>query len=89
MPKHAGTPWTRQEIEAIVADYLEMLMTELAGGTFVKAEHNRVLQALTGRSHGSIEYKHQNISAVMAEFGLPFIKGNYIRECRKRIIGEL
>ena len=75
MPEHAGTPWTRPEIEAIVADYLEMLMIELAGGTFVKAERNRALQALTGRSRTSIEYKHQNISAVMAEFGLPFIKG--------------
>ncbi len=75
MPEHAGTPWRRQEIEAIVADYIDMLMIELAGGTVVKAERNRVLQALTGRSHGSIEYKHQNISAVMAEFGLPFISG--------------
>jgi hypothetical protein len=75
MPEHEGTPWTRREIEAIVADYLEMLMIELAGGMFVKAERNRALQALTGRSHGSIEYKHQNISAVMAEFGLPFVRG--------------
>jgi len=75
MPGHAGTPWTRQEIEAIVADYLYMLMTELAGGRVVKAERNRALQAQTGRSHGSIEYKHQNISAVLAEFGLPFISG--------------
>lgn len=75
MPEHAGTHWTRPEIEAIVADYIEMLMIELAGDTVVKAERNRALQALTGRSHGSIEYKHQNISAVMAEFGLPFISG--------------
>lgn len=75
MPGHAGTPWTRQEIEAVVADYLYMLMTELAGGTVVKAERNRALQAQTGRSHGSIEYKHQNISAVLVEFGLPFISG--------------
>lgn len=52
-----------------------MLMIELGGGTVVKAERNRALQALTGRSRGSIEYKHQNISAVMAEFGLPFIRG--------------
>ena len=30
-----------------------------------KAEHNRLLQAMIGRPHGSIEYKHQNISAVL------------------------
>ena len=75
MPEHAGTPWNRQEIAAIVADYIEMLMMELAGEPFVKADRNRALQRSTGRSHGSIEYKHQNISAVMAEFGLPFVKG--------------
>lgn len=71
----AGTPWTSRELEAIVADYMAMLQTELTGGTIVKAERNRALQALTSRSHGSIEYKHQNISAVMAEFCLPFIQG--------------
>ena len=36
-----GTPWTEQEIEAIVEDYFDMLEIELAGGAVVKAEHNR------------------------------------------------
>ena len=75
MPENTGTPWTRPEIEAIVADYMAMLQTELTGGRIVKAERNRALQELTGRSRGSIEYKHQNISAVMLEFGLPFVRG--------------
>ena len=46
------------------------MLHQLAGRTIVKAD----LQALTSRS-GSIEYKHQNISAVMAE-SLPFIQGS-------------
>ena len=75
MQQPAGKSWTTPEINAIVVDYVAMLQAELAGRTIVKAERNRALQALTGRSHGSIEYKHQNISAVMAEFGLPFIQG--------------
>ena len=75
MPENTGTPWTRPEIEAIVAEYMAMLQTELTGGRIVKAERNRALQELTGRSRGSIEYKHQNISAVMSEFGLPFVRG--------------
>ena len=75
MPESTGTPWTTHELEAVVADYLEMLQTELAGGTVVKAERNRALQGSIGRSHGSIEYRHQNISAVMVELGLPFIRG--------------
>lgn len=68
-------PWRRSELEAIVADYLGMLQIELQGGQFNKAERNRALQELTGRSHGSIEFKHRNISAVMAELGLPFVRG--------------
>ena len=69
-------PWNRQEIDAIVADCIDMQTVELTGGSVVKAERNRALQALTGRSHGSIEYRHQNISAGIAEFGLPFIRGH-------------
>ncbi|MCY3802877.1 MAG: hypothetical protein OXG06_00510 [Gammaproteobacteria bacterium] len=63
------------QIEAAVADYLGMLQAELTGNSVVKAVHNRVLQAQIGRSKGSIEYKHQNISAVLEKLGLPYIKG--------------
>jgi hypothetical protein len=31
--------------------------------------------AKTGRTHRSVEFKHQNISAVLDEFGLPWIPG--------------
>ncbi len=75
MATAAKGPWGRSELEAIVADYLDMLQIELQGGPFNKAERNRALQELTGRSHGSIEFKHRNISAVMAELGLPFVRG--------------
>jgi hypothetical protein len=36
--------WTREEVEAIVADYLEMLTLELLGQKFNKTEHRRNLQ---------------------------------------------
>ena len=68
-------PWSAQEIEAIVADYFDMLESELAGGAVVKAEHNRALQNVIDRKRGAIEYKHQNISAVLAALGLPYIQG--------------
>ena len=70
-----GAPWSAQEIEAIVADYFDMLESELAGDAVVKAEHNRALQNVIARSRGAIEYKHQNISAVLAALGLPYIEG--------------
>jgi hypothetical protein len=70
--------WTHLEIDLIVADYFAMLIEELAGRPFNKAEHNRKLQALLkdfARNRGSIEFKHQNTSAVMLGLGQPWING--------------
>jgi hypothetical protein len=68
--------WSREEVEAAVADYFVMLGKELRREPYNKAEHNRQLQRLlAGRNHGSIERKHQNISAVLIELGYPYIDG--------------
>lgn len=71
----AGTDWSDREIDLIVADYFDMLGQELAGQSFVKTQRNAALQELTGRSRGSIEFKHQNISAVLFRLGMPWIGG--------------
>lgn len=69
-------PWSRSEVEAIVADYFHMLTQELAGQSYNKTEHRRALAAkLNDRSDGSIERKHQNISAILIELGCPYIGG--------------
>lgn len=52
-----------------------MLTLELSRQPYVKSHRNSALQDLTGRSHGSIEYKHQNISAVLQQLGRPWIIG--------------
>lgn len=67
--------WTDEQNDAIVADYFAMLADDEAGRTYSKAEHNRRLQAVTGRPRGSIEYKHQNISAVLKGLGESWIPG--------------
>ncbi len=68
--------WSRIEVEAAIADYLGMLALELRGGPFNKAEHNRNLSRLLNeRTRGSIERKHQNISAILIELGYPYIDG--------------
>lgn len=68
--------WSLEEVEAIVADYLDMLTRELTGQTYNKTEHRRHLQRrLSQRSAGSIEFKHCNISAVMLGLGFPCIRG--------------
>jgi len=68
-------PWTDEENDLAVANYFAMLANEIAGRFYNKAAYNRELQALIARSHGSIEYKHQNISAVLRGLGEDWLRG--------------
>ena len=69
-------PWTDKENDLIVADYFAMLADDIAGRRYNKAEHRRVLlPLLNDRSVGSIEFKHQNISAVLKGLGEVWIPG--------------
>ena len=68
--------WSIQEVEILVADYLQMLTLELTGQRYNKAERRRaLLPLLNGRSEASIEFKRRNVSAVMSRLGLPRIRG--------------
>ncbi len=71
----AGTPWTDEENDAIVADYFAMLADDLSGHRPNKAEHYRQLQMRIDRSRGSIEFKHRNISAVLKAFAQTWLDG--------------
>ncbi|PTE13265.1 DUF3883 domain-containing protein [Pseudogemmobacter blasticus] len=72
----AQEAWSDLENEAIVADYFAMLAAELADRPYSKAAHRRALQPLlAGRSEAAIEFKHQNISAVLMGLGAPRIAG--------------
>lgn len=72
-----------------------MFMEEVAGRPYSKAEHRRVLQKLLSqRSDGSIEYKHQNISAILLELGYPYIQGykpafNYQKILKDTVLAHL
>ncbi len=68
--------WSDSEVKAAVADYFRMLRLELSGRKYNKTKHRRALmEQLTNRSDGSVELKHQNISAVLIEMGIPYIDG--------------
>ncbi len=72
----SDSDWTDEENDLIVADYFTMLTDELAGRRYNKAQHNRQLQPLLPRrGHKSIEFKHQNISAVLLGLGQQWIDG--------------
>ena len=82
--------WSREEVEAIVADYLEMLTLELAGQTYSKTMHRRNLQKkLQDRSESSIEFKHGNISAVMRDLGFPNIPGYKTRSNYQALLATI
>lgn len=66
----------KKEVEVIVQDYFKMLQLEIEEQKFNKSAHRRSLIPLLNRGRDKgIEFKHQNISAVLANMGLPFIKG--------------
>jgi hypothetical protein len=52
-----------------------MLAADLSGQSYVKSRHSAALMAEIGRTHRSVEFKHQNISAVLDELGMPWIPG--------------
>ena len=68
--------WTDEENDFIVADYFAMLADDIAEKPYSKAKHRRaLLPLLNQRSEGSIEFKHQNISAVLKGLGEDWIPG--------------
>jgi hypothetical protein len=71
----SGTIWQGDELDLIVADYFAMLCADLSGQAYVKSRHSSALMAKIDRSHRSVEFKHQNISAVLDELGMPWIPG--------------
>ena len=71
----AHNHWTDEENDLIVADYFAMLAADLAKLPYNKAAHNRELCDRIHRRRGSIEYKHQNISAVLKGLSESWIPG--------------
>jgi hypothetical protein len=81
--------WSNTEVELIVADYFNMLSSELKGEAYSKAEHRRaLLPLLANRSEGSIEFKHQNISAILINLGQFYIKGYLPRNNYQKILED-
>ncbi len=86
----SGADWSRHEVEAIVADYLSMLASELSGSAYNKTAHRQALKSqLNGRSDQSIEYKHANISAALLDAGFPYISGYKARFNYQGLLAEV
>lgn len=70
-----GLDWSNDELDLIVTDYFSMLRAELSRAEYNKSAHRRVLVEKIKRTEGSVERKHQNISAVLSELAIPIISG--------------
>lgn len=72
----SNEPWADAENELIVADYFAMLADDIARRPYSKADHRRnLLLLLNDRSEGAVEFKRQNISAVLKGLGEEWIPG--------------
>ena len=70
-----GSTWSGPEVDAAVASYFRMLKNELLGEPFVKAAENRLVSEAIGRSKASVEFKYSNISAVLRDLRMLYIRG--------------
>ena len=87
--------WDWLECEACVQDYFQMLGMELRREPYSKTAHRRTLMTkLRNRSDGSVEFKHQNISAILVQLGFPYISGykprfNYQAQLRGAVLAYI
>lgn len=85
-----SSEWSLVEVEAIVADYLQMLTFELTGQHYSKTDHRRqLLKKLNGRSEAAVEFKHSNISAVLIHLGVPYIRGYQPRANYQALLAQV
>lgn len=81
--------WSEKEVKLIINDYFAMLLAEIQDWSYDKTEHRSLLiPQLSDRSKGSVEFKHQNISAVLVEQGLPYIDGYKPRGNYQKLLAE-
>lgn len=83
--------WNETEVDRVIDIYFLMLDLELSGVQYSKTEFRTSIMDEVDRSKGSIEFKLQNVSAVLAEIGAIFIDGykparNYQQMLRSRVV---
>lgn len=85
--------WSRQEVWDTVCSYMSMLKRELVHQEYSKTAYRKeLLVKLNQRTSGAVEYKYQNISAILTELGYPYIIGyqphfgHYQRQLRDAVV---
>ena len=87
-------PWTPADNRAVINLYDQFLSWQQAGTKYQKAKHVRALATSQGRSHGSVEAKLMNVSAVYQNLlNLETVKGykalnNYAHDLAEMICND-
>lgn len=82
--------WSRRENVLVVEDYFKMYSKEARGEEYSKKEHwSALVPELDGRTRPALEYKLQNVSGVLEEKGMDWIKGYKPRMHYQAMLGDV
>jgi hypothetical protein len=81
--------WSEKEIRLIIEDYFSMLQMQLKDIPYNKSEHRRALVSKIGRSEGSVEFKHRNISAILDLLGFEYLSGYLPAKNYQRLLSQV
>lgn len=82
--------WSKEEIEATITSYFEMLKLELTGLSYNKTQFRRELKPLlNNRTEGAIEFKLCNISSALISLGYNYIVGYKPRSHYQELLREI
>jgi len=87
--------WNWLECELVVDLYFKMLELQVANKKFNKTKfYNELVPLLNNRNLKAVESKCQNVSAIMVQYGYPYVVGlkprwNYQKQLEKVVLSQL
>ena len=90
-----GIGWNWLECELVVDLYFNMLEMQVSNQPFVKRQlYSNLIPSLNNRNIKSVESKCQNVSAIMVQYGYPYVTGlkprwKYQKQLEKVVLTRL
>jgi len=90
-----GKGWNWLECELLVDLYFKMLEMQVSNQSFVKKQlYSDLIPSLNNRNIKSVESKCQNVSAIMVQYGYPYVTGlkprwNYQKQLERVVLTRL
>jgi len=90
-----GKGWNWLECELVVDLYFSMLEMQVSNQSFVKKQlYSDLMPSLNNRNIKSVESKCQNVSAIMVQYGYPYVTGlkprwNYQKQLERVVLTRL